>query len=257
VTTFHLGAIDEIDGLGGIVARGYEQSVCRAIAKCSDEVVGVSEAAATHASALGADAESIHIVPNGVDPAKFRPPNERPVTDKILFVGRLVRNKGPQDFLSALPSVFDRNDDVEAELVGTGPMREQLVSMADELDIAERVHFRGRVPDVAEVMRGSTIFCRPSYSEGMPLTLLEAMATGVPPVVTPVAGVPEVVDDSENGLLVPEGDTEALATALRKLCDHPEQRLALGSAAREYVRHNHNWSVRTDRLLDIYRDGTD
>ena len=253
ITTTHLGEITGIAGIAGTVARVYEQTVGRAVFNRSDYVIAVSEASARHAESLGANESTTHVVPNGVDTEVFHPPEQTVEDPRIIFVGRLVENKGPQDLIAALPNVIEEHPDLAVHIVGSGPLEEKLRRQVKRLRIDDQVCFAGRVESVSEEMRKARVFCRPSLTEGLPLTLLEAMATGIPPVVTPVAGVPEVVTDGETGILVPPRDPSALARWLVDLFDQPEKIESLGTAARQYVIDNHRWEHRTEQLIRICR----
>jgi len=253
VTTTHLEKITGITGIAGTVARVYEQTVGRAVFNGSDHVIAVSEASARHAESLGANESTTHVVPNGVDTEVFHPPEQMVEDPRIIYVGRLVENKGPQDLIAALPNVIEKHPDLAVHIVGSGPLEEKLRRQVKRLRIDDQVCFAGRVESVSEEMRKAQVFCRPSLTEGLPLTLLEAMATGIPPVVTPVAGVPEVVTDGETGILVPPRDPSALARWLVDLFDQPEEIESLGTAARQYVIDNYRWEHRTEQLIRIYR----
>lgn len=253
ITTIHLGDVSGISGVAGVATGLYEHVLSRMIVRGSDRIVAVSRAAAAHAISLGATKQTTHVVQNGVDTDVFHPASDPPERQSILYVGRLVKNKGPQDLLEALPKVFDEHPNARATFVGTGPLRDKLKTRVRELNIENRVKLSGRVEDVSAVMRKSSVFCRPSYTEGLPLTLLEAMATGIPPVVTPVAGVPEVVDDRKTGILVPQKDPDALSDALTTVLNEPETASELGRSAREYVVENHSWDNRADQIIEIYK----
>lgn len=255
VTTFHLGPTRDLGRLGGLAAGGYERTVGRAILRASDAAVAVSGAVADHVRTLGAAPDPTVVVPNGVDPETFRPPEggrDPSGPPRVLFVGRLVRNKGPQVLVDALPAALDGHPDATVRVVGTGPMRERLIRRVERLGLADRVAFPGFVGSVAAEMRAADVFCRPSRSEGLPLTLLEAMASGLPPVVTPVAGVPEVVTDGETGRLVPPDDPGAVADALGDLLADADRRRRLGTAARAHAAEGYGWDRRTDRAVDLY-----
>jgi glycosyltransferase involved in cell wall biosynthesis len=133
-------------------------------------------------------------------------------------------------------------------------MRSELEQLVGKLNLADRIEFCGFVESVAEEMRRADIFCRPSLSEGMPLTLLEAMASGLPVVVTPVAGVPEVVAHNQNGILVPKNDPASLSTALSDLLADEQRCRELSTAAREEVVNEYSWQSRTEQILGVYRD---
>lgn len=252
VTTLHLGTLDALDGLGGVAARLYERTAGRLLVRNSDRVVAVSAAVAAHGRQLGARDDGIRVVPNGVDVETFVPSSDPSTGQDILFVGRLVRNKGPQCLIEALPSVLESHPDASLRIVGTGPCRETLGDRVTELGLEDRVDFLGFVDSVAQEMRAADIFCRPSLSEGMPLTLLEAMASGLPSVVTAVGGVPDVVTNRENGLLVAEPRSDQVASALDFLLANPTTADRIGTAAREYVVEHHSWTRRTQNIIDIY-----
>lgn len=252
ITTLHLGSLDGFDGVSAVIANGYQQTIGRMILQKSDGVIAVSEAVADQATQLGVDAERIDIVPNAVDIEKYYPNTTSRSEKRILFVGRLIRNKGPHDFLKAVPRVLDRHPDATFQIIGTGPMRAELEERAATGGSAGSVTFSGYVEDISEAYRNADVFCRPSHSEGLPLTLLEAMASGLPPVVTPVAGVPEVVQDGETGVLVSQHDPADVARALSWLLDSPRRIRLMGRTAREYVVANHSWESRTDKVMHVY-----
>jgi len=253
IATLHLGKLDEVGGLSGLVARVYEQTVARAIFSQCDRIITVSEAVANHAQSIGISSDSISVVPNGVDPNEFSPSSKTDSGPSVLFVGRLIQNKGPQILLEAAPKVINSCPETEFSFVGTGPLEESLQSRAQELGISENVHFKGYVESVAVEMKSADVFCRPSTSEGMPLTLLEAMASALPAVVTPVAGVPEIVEDGQSGILVPTEDPDSTADNIITLLKNPFLRETIGTTARDYVVQEHSWDRRTERIKQIYQ----
>jgi glycosyltransferase involved in cell wall biosynthesis len=124
----------------------------------------------------------------------------------------------------------------ELRLAGEGHLRARLEEQAARLGIADRVRFLGLVADMPAFYQGLDVFVLPSVStEGLPLTVLEAMASGLPVVATTVGGTPEAITDGESGLLAPPGDAGALAVALRRVLDDEALRGRLGAAAREAV----------------------
>ena len=117
--------------------------------------------------------------------------------------------------------------------------------------MAKAVQFLGLRHDVPELMRQASIFVRPSTLEGMPLTVLEAMASGLPVIATPVGGTPELVEDGVNGYLVPVDDHVALADSIVRLFDNPVIAKGMGKRGREMVEANHTWdamAVQTERV---------
>ncbi|SFK65231.1 Glycosyltransferase involved in cell wall bisynthesis [Halogranum rubrum] len=254
ILTVHLGSLSELNGIGGVTARSLERTLGRSLCSWADTLIGVSESATAHARRLGVSPAKITTVPNAVDTNTFRPPSNRTHSEhpRILFVGRLVENKGPDRLLEALPAVFESHSDTVASFVGTGPLRAELEQQSVRLGIADRVQFHGVVDSVARKMRHADIFCRPSLTEGLPLTLLEAMASGIPPVMTPVADVPTVIDHERTGLLV-EPNASAISTALTTLLKNDDHTQQMGSQAREAITSNgYGWAQRASSVLDVY-----
>ena len=171
---------------------------------------------------------------------------------RIGFVGRLIANKGPQYLIEAAPALLTTCPHAEIVIVGDGPMKPALEARAQTLGIQDKVTFLGARRDVADVLRGCDVFVRPSLMEGMPLTVLEAMACGVPVIATPVGGTPEVVEHEYTGLLVPPTDVGELGIALIRLASSPELRQRLGEAGRRLVERDFSWEQVVERNLVVY-----
>nr|WP_240895218.1 glycosyltransferase family 4 protein [Kineococcus siccus] len=156
---------------------------------------------------------------------------------RVLFVGRLVPEKGPDVLLDAVQRVLARDRRVEVAVVGAGPLAGDLRRTVDERGLAGVVRLLGAVgqDDLPAWYRWADVFCLPSYAEGVPVVLMEAMATELPVVTTPVAGIPELVEDGVSGHLVAPGDAAAVADALVRLVDDPQTRAALGRRGRARV----------------------
>jgi len=175
----------------------------------------------------------------------------------IIYVGRLIENNGPDTFIQALPSVFEQyGEETSVVIVGDGPMKTELETEVASLGIEDSVTFTGRVSHdrVADLMANAKVFCRPSLTEGLPLTTLEAMASGCPPVVTPVAGVPEIVEDGKTGKLVSVNGAEDVAQALASLLNNSAERSTISAAAREFVVGNYDWESRAESVLEVYQE---
>lgn len=248
VTTLHLGDIGMISGLGGAAAKTFEQTVSRFVVSQSEQVICVSAAAESIAQSLGA--ERTAVIRNAVDIEEFSP---SPTDEKsLLYIGRLVHNNGIQDLLTALPRVIEAHPDAELHIVGSGPLEADVNEMIEREDLSKSVTVYDYVEDISEMYDIASVFCRPSYSEGLPLTMLEAMASGVPPVVTAIAGVPEVVTDRENGILLQPGQPAEIETAVNELFDNVDLREQLSENAREYTIANLTWDRRTERVMNLY-----
>lgn len=205
-----------------------------------------SEHLAARLRDAGAPPGKIEVHRLGVDPAQF-PRVDRSGRDsaspwRALAVGRLVEKKGFADLLQALGRLRDAQPRLRATIVGDGPLRGDLEAMANSLGIAERVRFAGwlQPAEVAAAMAEADLLAVPSViaadgdMEGMPLVVLEAMATGLPVVGTRHSGIPEVVLDGVTGRIVPERDPGALAAAIASLAD-PSRRREQGDAGHRRV----------------------
>lgn len=172
---------------------------------------------------------------------------------RITFLGKIGPNKGTRELLQALATMSDRSDWV-ATICGNGAVEEARM-FANTLGIGDRTRFPGwlGVQETAAQLRETDIFVLPSFSEGLPMSILEAFAWGIPVVATPVGSIPEVVEHNSNGLIVPAGDVEALAQGIQRLVQDPELREALGKAARQDHAVRFNIQNYVPRLATIWR----
>jgi colanic acid/amylovoran biosynthesis glycosyltransferase len=151
---------------------------------------------------------------------------------------------------------------VTYSIAGDGPRRERLENRIAELGAGDRIEILGwqTQEEISELMADAHVFLLPSVTaengdkEGTPTVLLEAQAAGLLVVSTTHAGIPEIVSDGEEGLLVPERDVTALVDALETLLGQPERWPEMGQAGREYVEAHHSVDSVTERLLTVYRD---
>ena len=251
VSTMHLARPEDLPLLLRAATATYEQSVGRFILASSSAVIAVSEAVGRHARRLGISRDRIHVVANGVDHDRFQPRAEaynglrRPL---LLFVGRLISNKGPQILIEAL----GKPPHIEADLVviGDGPMRQQLERAVKKQGSEDRVRFAGVSDDVAGWLHRADVLVRPSLTEGLPLTVLEAMASRVCVVASDIAGNADLVRDGESGLLFPAGDAGALAAALDRVISDPEERGRLAAGGWE-ASQAYSWSTCAEAVGEI------
>ncbi|MEN6533283.1 MAG: glycosyltransferase [Bryobacteraceae bacterium] len=181
-------------------------------------------------------------IPNGIDTESYYLPragrewrHAHGFSDEdrlIISVARLDPQKNPRALVAAFAQAFAGNPRWKLLLVGDGSLREAVQQDVRNLDIADRVHLLGVRSDVAEALSASDAFALASHWEGNPISVMEAMAAGLPPVVTSVGGVPELVNHDVTGLLVPPDDVAAFAAALASLSDD-DRRRKLGEAARQ------------------------
>ena len=173
---------------------------------------------------------------------------------RIIFVGRLSPEKGVELLLRSFAAIADRYPKIELQLIGDGVLRSTLQSLAEERHVEKRVEFVGYVAweDVFPLLANGVMVVLPSYTEGLPLVLVEAMSQGVPVVASRVGGIPELVEDGRNGLLFEAGDEAGLTACLEKLLKDRTLCEKLGRAGLEKAGAN-TFSNQTGRILDQIR----
>lgn len=221
--------------------------------------LAVSKFIKDKAVARGFPAHKILVHYIGIDTSRFTPHSSADAPPVVLFVGRLVAKKGCKYLISAMARVQAARPDVELVIAGDGPLREELESQASAQ--LQRYRFLGSLsPDqVREWYGRASVFCAPSVTaesgetEGLPITVLEAQAMGLPVVSTLHSGIPEAIDDDKTGLLVAEHDAETLASRLSALLSDRERAARLGAAARASVLSRFDMSTQTALLENVYR----
>ena len=222
--------------------------------RLSQRVVGVSDDAAS--LGRGEDPRSIHKISsihNGIDLDKFR--FRGPLSEPIaISVGRLSPEKDFPGLLRATALVSREVPDFRLKIVGDGRERETLQQLARELRIDDRVQFLGERSDVPELLTQAGLFVSASLTEGISLTLLEAMAIGLPVVTTSVGGNPEIVVDGKTGQLVPAADASALADAIIEMHQHRDMWPTMGELARDRVEQCFNIHNMVRQYESLYRE---
>lgn len=248
VTTAHLGdlsALAPLPRLGGTI---WDATIGSYVVRSSRKLVAVSAAVAAHLRSLGARDGDVVVAPNGVDHTTYHPGARRPVGTseelRAVFIGRLIDNKGPEIALDAVADARRAGRDVRLIVLGDGPLRTRLRRRALELRLGDAVVFAGHVNDVARHLREADVLLRPSFTEGLPLAVLEAMACGVPVVCSTVPGNTEVIAHDVNGWHTPPGDTAAVTEALVALFDDRE-RLRRFAASAVAAAADHTWERST------------
>ena len=179
--------------------------------------------------------DKLRVVHCGADLARYPYVPPRPSEGlSVLCVARLAPEKGLDILVRAIADLVEGGTDVRLTLVGGGPLEASLRRRAERLGVAGRVRFAGAVGQdhMAAYYEEADVFCLPSFAEGLPVVLMEAMATGRPVVATRITGVPELVEDGVSGFLVAPGNVEQLAAALGRLAASPALRESFGRAGR-------------------------
>jgi glycosyltransferase involved in cell wall biosynthesis len=197
---------------------------------------------------------TVQTLPNAVPLHDIPSPAVPGAPLRVLFAGRIGARKGTFELLRAFARLAAKFPSATLVCAGDGE-GEKLKQLAAQLGIAERLECPGWLS--AEAMAGelqrASIFALPSHHEGVPMAMLEAMSRSLPVLTTPVGGIPEVVDNDRNGILVSAGDVDAIAVALERLLRSPLERERLGAAARATIAERFALDATIERLAALYR----
>ena len=239
------------------------QEACRKAAGAANCFTTVSKELKNYfVKEIGIPGESITVIPNGVDTSRFAPgprngvlrhllPNE--FTGKLLIsVGRLTEAKDQITLLSAIEILKKQGRNIFLILVGDGELRIPLEKEIAQKKLTNCVYLAGNRSDVNQLLPGADAFILSSKREGAPMSILEAMAAGLPVIATNVGGIPEIVKDGENGILVPPQDQSFLANAIGRVLDDSEYAANLASRARISIEQNYSIQAVTEAYTKIY-----
>lgn len=220
----------------------------------SDAIIVLSEAWSQFIGEISNN-NNIHILHNGVSAEKFQQPkpvNKSQIT--ITFMGRLGERKGTYDLLEAFTRLSKEIPEVELLLGGDGDI-EEVKELVDKKGLSNCIHVLGWVSGTQKlnVFAKTDIYALPSYNEGLPVSILEAMASGAPIVSTPVGGIPEAVIEGRNGFLVQPGDIDTLYLRLSELCRNKQLRQNMGQESIQLISQKFDIQKLIDDLITVYK----
>ncbi len=204
-------------------------------------------------------------IPNAVDTVRFRSPSRDrarvfaefgwdPAQPLVVAVGRLEPEKNYELLVRSIDRLRSRFPSIRCLLVGDGRCRAELANLVDSLGIASLVTLAGARADIPDLLGAADVFVLSSLKEGLPVSLLEAMAAGRGIVATSVGGIPETIRDGESGLLVPSGDVEALAGGIARLLADEGLRARLGRSARDDAERDYDVRKIVGRVESLYEE---
>lgn len=197
--------------------------------------------------------EKIEIIPNGI-PMNSKS-NDNPLMKKydVLFVGRLVQQKGIIFLLEAVSILQKKYKKIiRVAVVGDGPLKKELIKICEELKIKDSVEFLGFQRDVDRIMRSSRVLVLPSLWEGFGLVLLEAMKNKLPIIATNVGGIPEIITDGHEGILVPKENPKILANSINRLLENSKLRNQFIQNAYKKVQNHYSIEKYTHNMFNLY-----
>ena len=231
--------------------------------RLADDVNAVCEfSARSLAEKDGFRRDRIHVIPNGIDAPKYTASTDRnelrsrlglnPARRYVACVARFHPVKDHRTLIDAFAIVAARHPDADLLLVGDGTLRADLEQQCRDLGLSSRVRFLGVRNDVADLLRAADVFALTSVSEAASITLLEAMGSGLPVVVTRVGGNPEIVRDGVDGFLAARGDAKAIASAIGRLLDEPALANQLGRNGASRVQSTFNLDQTVDKYYELF-----
>ena len=255
----------ELEILGGLPIR--RRVACAAFYALADRVFTVStELRSYYSKQAWRSSDEVRVIYNGVDTEAFAPRPAAALSTRaglgipagrtvVGSVGRLVTIKDYCSLLQAAEKLLQEGRDLHVVLVGSGPEYGNLRTQAEASPLlANRTTFVGASSRIPELVNAMDVFVLPSISEGMSNTILEAMATGLPLVVSAAGGNPELVEDNRTGFLFPPRDVQAIAAHVSRLVDDPGLRRRLGDAARQRAVDSFSLSAMVRNYRDLYLD---
>ena len=233
----------------------------RLLSRVTTQFIAISPEVASDLERLGIGRGKTTVVRLGLrldhlgdgTPGQVRGPLQIPAGSPLVgIVGRLVPIKALDIFLQAAAALRESHPDIHFVVVGDGQLWEELHRLTHAMGLEERVHFTGWRSDLPDVYRDLDIVVCCSKNEGTPVSLIEACAASKPVIGTRVGGIPDIITAGVNGLMVPSGDANALAGAIRELVDDPERRRNMGSAGHKIVMEQHSADRMVRELKAVY-----
>lgn len=218
-----------------------------------DRIITASHAFRMYLGNYMQDSSKIDVIPNGFDQRRFRPYSHENAVTQLISVCRLVPAKGLDTLLEACALLKQKGVPFVLHLIGDGPIRKELEELAADLGIYEDTIFYGYMLHPEEFMPFFDIFVLPSRAEAFGSVFAEAALCLLALVGTEVGGIPEQIEDGRNGLLVPAGDSAALAAALETLIEDPDYRYELARAAWERAKRSYSLTRVIRQLSAVYR----
>jgi glycosyltransferase involved in cell wall biosynthesis len=245
--------------VGGTAALGIYNHLDRMALKKFNALAAVSDAVAQRLLAFGVPAEKIKTVANGIDVTAFERAHPLPLlkaegSTVVGVVARLDLQKGFEYLLRAARELCKTFPDLKIVIAGEGPDRNAIEEIIEQYGLQSSVVLAGQQSNMPAVYAAMDIFVLPSLNEGLPMTVLEAMAASKPVIATRVGAIPSVIRDGENGLLVAPKDSEGLRNAVASLLNDPERRRRLGDQAHTWVSQNYTSEAMALKYREMYEE---
>ena len=252
ITHFHAGDVDNYYPFQSKIGQKFIQTALG----LSDSFIAVSQESAKQLRDI-TQSQNISVITNAIDTSVFNG-DKKSLTDeprgdavRLLFVGAVGKLKGEKDLIKALALLRDNKPNLKISFLGYGA--ENLKDYCERFEIGNLVEYLGAVPmnERIEFFRRSDIFVLPTYAEAMPMSVIEAMAAGLPVISTRVGGIPELIEDGVDGILFAPGDVGALAEKISFLLNNKDTRIRIGKKAKQKAREQMDFRVYVNKLRTL------
>jgi len=252
ITHFHAGDVDNYYPFQSKIGQKFIQTALG----LSDSFIAVSQESAKQLRDI-TQSQNISVITNAIDTSVFNG-KKKSLTDdpggdavRLLFVGAVGKLKGEKDLIKALALLRDNKPNLKISFLGYGA--ENLKDYCERFEVGNLVEYLGAVPlnERIEFFRRSDIFVLPTYAEAMPMSVIEAMAAGLPVISTRVGGIPELIEDGVDGILFAPGDVGALAEKISFLLNNKDTRIRIGKKAKQKAREQMDFRVYVNKLRTL------
>ncbi|CAD6494696.1 MAG: D-inositol-3-phosphate glycosyltransferase [Candidatus Argoarchaeum ethanivorans] len=236
------------------VHKIYIPTIAKWTFKSADKIICYTENEKLLLVKLGIDSDMIAVIHNGTDTDIFAPREKEKDKNQILWIGRFTPGKGVEYLIDAFEILVKEYPDFKLLMIGRGPLKGNIEQMIRDLNLSKNIIMKEFVPNskLPEIYQNSDVFVLPSLNEGVPRTILEAMACGIPVVCTKLPQLVDVVDGC--GLLVPVEDSQALAEGISKIVFDRELAQKFGKNGRAKVVENYSWKDTVKKTVQLYEE---
>ena len=237
-------------------------SIYLKVFKKSDGIIVLSNEMKKELESAGFKRKKIFLIPNCVDIRKFKPSENKSIVKEklgfkdekiIIFVGRLTKQKGIDYLLEAFKDI--NIPEKFLIIIGDGELKKYLVNKVEKLNIKEKVLFLGKIENVTQYLQIADVFVLPSISEGLPISLLEAMACGLPVVVSEVGGNIDIVENKINGYLIEPRNISKIKNAIEELLKDEKKMKLVSEKNRKKIEENYSYEIIIEKYLKLYLEG--
>jgi glycosyltransferase involved in cell wall biosynthesis len=250
------GVLAERGTFANLAQVAYLRSFGSEVLRGADRIICLTHSDAAEIRQYGCPPEKIRLVPNAIDTELFKPCKKRE-DNLVVWVGRFVPEKGLEYLIKAAEIVSKRFRTVRFLFVGYGPLRAEITKMANDHGLLDKfVTITGPISrrEIARILSSATIFVFPSLKEGLPVSVLEAMASEIPIVSSNVKGINEIILDQQTGFLVPPKKPEAIANSILTLLNNKDLRRKFGRRARQLVTEKYSWTRVIREMEKVYHE---